>query len=145
MIVYLDTSALAKLFISEPGSGAVAAAVSSALAVATHRITYVEIHATLARAARMGRIQASSLDHRLRDFETRWASLDVVDLTDPMVRRAAGLAMTYGLRGYDSVQLAAALAVQDALAGSQDVLFAATDLCLADAARLAGLQLLPLG
>jgi predicted nucleic acid-binding protein len=92
----------------------------------------------------MGRIQASSLDHRLRDFETRWASLDVVDLTDPMVRRAAGLAMTYGLRGYDSVQLAAALAVQDALAGSQDVAFAATDLRLADAARLAGLQLLPL-
>ena len=100
MIVYLDTSALAKLLISEPGSGAVAAAVSSALAVATHRITYVEIHATLARAARLGRIQASSLEHRLRDFETRWASLDVVDLTGPMVRRAA------------------ALAVQDALAGS---------------------------
>ena len=88
MIVYLDTSALAKLLIREPGSGAVAAAVSSALAVATHRITYVEIHATLARAARLGRIQASSLEHRLRDFETRWASLDVVDLTGPMVRRA---------------------------------------------------------
>jgi hypothetical protein len=94
--------------------------------VATHRITYVEIHATLARAVRMGRIQASSLDHRLRDFETRWASLDVVDLTEPMVRRAAGQA------------------VQDALVGSQAVAFAATDQRLADAARLAGLQQLAL-
>jgi predicted nucleic acid-binding protein len=144
VIIYLDTSALAKLFISEPGSGAVAAAVSSALAVATHRITYVEIHATLARAARMGRIQASSLDHRLRDFETRWASLDVVDLTDPMARRAAELAIRYGLRGYDSVHLAAALAVQAALAGSEPVTFGASDLRLTEAAKLAGLSLLPL-
>jgi hypothetical protein len=110
----------------DQGMAEIEAAVSSALAVATHRITYVEIHATLARAVRMGRIQASSLDHRLRDFETRWASLDVVDLTEPMVRRAA------------------ALAVQDALAGSRAVAFAATDQRLADAARLAGLQRLAL-
>jgi hypothetical protein len=110
----------------DQGMAEIEAAVSSALAVATHRITYVEIHATLARAVRMGRIQASSLDHRLRDFETRWASLDVVDLTEPMVRRAA------------------ALAVQDALAGSRAVAFAATDQRLADAERLAGLQRLAL-
>lgn len=45
MILYLDTSALAKLFISEPGSEAVASAVGSALAVATHRIASVEMHA----------------------------------------------------------------------------------------------------
>lgn len=144
MIIYLDTSALAKLFITEPGADQVAAAVNSALAVATHRIAYVEIHATLARAVRMGRIEASSLDHRLLEFETRWASLDVVDLTDSMVRRAAALAIRYGLRGFDSVHLAAALAVQDAVAGSETVAFAATDGRLADAARLAGLSLLPL-
>jgi hypothetical protein len=44
-------------------------------------------------------IQASSLNHRLRDVETRWASLDVVDLTDPMVRRAAALAVQDSLSG----------------------------------------------
>lgn len=144
MILYLDTSALAKLFISEPGSEKVAVAVSSALAVATHRIAYVEMHATLGRAVRMDRIASSSLERRLREFESRWTSLDVVDLTDPMARRAAELAIRYGLRGYDSVHLAAALAVQAALAGSEPVTFGASDLRLTEAAKLAGLSLLPL-
>ncbi len=43
----MRNSLLAKLFITEPGSDQVAAAVRSALAVATHRIADVEIHATL--------------------------------------------------------------------------------------------------
>jgi predicted nucleic acid-binding protein len=101
------------LFISESGSEEVAATVSSPLGVATHRIAYVEMHATLGRAVRMNRIPASPLVPRLREFEGRWASLDVVDLTDSMVRRAAELAIRYVLRGYDSIHLAATLAVQD--------------------------------
>ena len=43
MILYLDTSALARLFISEPGSEAVASAVGNALAVATHRIQWCHL------------------------------------------------------------------------------------------------------
>jgi predicted nucleic acid-binding protein len=144
VIVYLDTSALAKLFIAEPGSDQVAGAVGSALAVASHRIAYVEMYATLARAVRMGRIEASSLELRLGEFETRWASLDVVDVSDTLVRRAAGLAIRYGLRGYDSVHLAAALAVHDTLGGSVPYAFAASDGRLRDAARLVGLSLLEL-
>ena len=92
----------------------------------------------------MNRIAACSLEPQLREFETRWASLDVVVLTDLMARRAAALAIRYGLRGYDSVHLAAALAVQDALAGSETVAFAAADVRLTDVARLAGLSRLPL-
>ncbi|MFM9102169.1 MAG: VapC toxin family PIN domain ribonuclease, partial [Cyanobium sp.] len=80
----------------------------------------------------------------LGEFESRWASLDVVDLTDSMARRAAGLAIRFSLRGYDSVHLAAALAVQDALAGSEPVTFGASDLLLTQAATSAGLSLLPL-
>lgn len=57
MILYLHTAALASLFISEPGSNQVAAAVGSSLAVATHRIADVEMHATLGKAVRMGRAE----------------------------------------------------------------------------------------
>lgn len=145
MILYLDTSALAKLFISEPGSNQVAAAVGSSLAVATHRIAYVEMHATLGKAVRMGRAEPSSLDRRLRDFEECWASIDVVEATDALVRRAAGLAIRHGLRGYDSVHLAAALAVHETMGPEAPVCFGATDARLNDAARLAGLTLVPLG
>ena len=144
MILYLDTSALAKLFISEPGSEAVASAAGTALAVATPRIAYVEMHATLGRAVRMNRIPASSLESRLGEFESRWASLNVVDLTDAMARRAAELVIRYGLRGHDSVHLAAALAVQDALAGSEPVTLGASDLCQTQAASLARLSPLAL-
>ena len=58
------------------------------------------------------------------------------------MRRAAALAIRYGLRGYDSVHLAAALAVHETLGESVAYGFAATDGRLNDAARLAGLPLL---
>jgi prevent-host-death family protein len=96
VIVDLDTSALAKLFTSEPGSGSVAEALGSAVAVATHRIVYVDMHATFGRALRMGRIEAASLERRLREFEDRRSALDVVEATDALIRRAAGLAVQYG-------------------------------------------------
>jgi predicted nucleic acid-binding protein len=142
VILYLDTSALAKLFIAEPGSQHVAAAVGSSLAAATHRIAYVEMHATLAKAVRTGRIETSTLEPRLREFEDRWASLEVVEATQSLVRRAAGLAIRYGLRGYDSVHLAAALAVHESMGESVAYGFAATDGHLNEAARRAGLPLL---
>lgn len=39
--------------------------------------------------------------------------LDEIDLTDAVIDRACDLAWSYGLRGYDSVQLAAALSWQE--------------------------------
>jgi len=83
VILYLDTSALAKLFIAEPGSQQDAAAVGSSLAAATHRLAYLEKDATLAKAVRIGRIESSTLEPRLREFEDRWASLEVVEATEP--------------------------------------------------------------
>jgi len=142
VILYLDTSALAKLFIAEPGSHQVAAAVGSSLAAATHRLAYVEMYATLAKAVRTGRIEPSSLEPRLREFDDRWTSLEVVEATEALVRRAAGLAIRYGLRGYDSVHLAAALAVHESIGESVAYGFASTDGHLNDAARRAGLPLL---
>jgi hypothetical protein len=58
------------------------------------------------------------------------------------VRRAAGLAILYGLRGDDSVHLAAALTVQETLGETVTYGFAATDGRLNEAARRAGLPLL---
>jgi predicted nucleic acid-binding protein len=100
------------------------------------------MHATLAKAVRTGRIETSTLEPRLREFEDRWASLEVVEASETLVRRAAGLAIRYGLRGYDSVHLAAALTVQETLGETVTYEFAATDGRLNDAARRAGLPLL---
>ncbi len=48
MILYLDTSALVKLYVDEPGSASLREALVRAKAVYTHQITYVEIRAAFA-------------------------------------------------------------------------------------------------
>jgi len=54
MILYLDTSALVKLYVKETFSEVVWKAVRLAETFATSRIAYVEFYATLARREREG-------------------------------------------------------------------------------------------
>jgi len=108
MIVYLDTSSWVKLFVDESGSGKVRQIIGNCTAVCTHLITYVEIHAAFARARRMHRLTDASLQTAINHFELEWQHTIVVSVDEPLVRRAASLALSYKLRGYDSVHLAAA-------------------------------------
>lgn len=103
--------------------------------MATHRIAYEEMHATLARAVRMHRMPAIDLDRRLLAFEERWACLDVVEATDALVRQEGALAVRHGLRGNDSVHLATALGVREALDPGVDLGFGPSDARLNQAAR----------
>lgn len=52
MIVYLDTSALVKLYVDEPGTQEVARWIQRATAVSTSRVSYVEARAAFARRYR---------------------------------------------------------------------------------------------
>ena len=54
MILYLDTSALVKLYADEPGSGLVRDAVRNAQLTVCHLIAYVETRAAFAKKRRMG-------------------------------------------------------------------------------------------
>ena len=47
MILYLDTSALVKVYVTEPFREPVVSAMQEAEAVASHRLAYVEAHAAL--------------------------------------------------------------------------------------------------
>ena len=142
MILYLDTSALAKLFVVEPGAESVGRAVAQAAAVATHLVAYAEMRATFARAVRMGRVDAAALPVLTVDLERRWASLDVLAVTEPLVRRAGDLAERHGLRGYDSVHLAAVLALRELVGSGAEVRFGVFDAKLREAALVHGLSLL---
>lgn len=143
MILYLDTSALVKLCVAEPGSDAVAKAAGEAAAVATHLVAYAEMRAALAKAVRMGRLAPAALDRLVADFELIWASLDVVGVTEPLVRRAGDLTAQHGLRGYDGVHLAAALSLQELAGSGAKVGFGAFDLALRTAAATHGLAVFP--
>ena len=138
MILYLDTSALVKLYVEEPGSAAVAARVERAEAVVTARVTYAEARAAFARQRREGGLTSAALRRVVRELDGEWGTYNLVDLGEPVIRRAGALAERHSLRGYDAVQLAAALDVRTA---DVDLEFASFDSRLARAAARERLRL----
>lgn len=142
MILYLDTSALVKLFVSEPHSVRVRRAVSSARSVSTHSIAYVEACAAFARLAHDRRRDALFSALR-RNLDVQWASWDILNVTEHLIRRAADLAGCHRLRGYDSLHLAAAEALLEIVDGHAPFRFAVFDGQLRDAAKALGIPSLP--
>ena len=133
MILYLDTSALVKLYVAEAGTEVVASAVERARALATVRITYAEARAAFAQHARAKGIAAGALRRVVRQLDEEWGQYSIVEVTDALVRRAGALAERHRLRGYDAVQLSAAVDLR--VAGAPDVAFASFDTRLNQAAR----------
>jgi uncharacterized protein len=138
VILYLDRSAYAKLYVNEPGSDLVRAAKDRAGAVCTHLVAYAELRATLAKAVRAKRLTEDELTLQLDRMESDWSSTQIVAVNEGLIRRAGDLAQIFGLRGYDSVHLAAAEAVWQALPGG-DFRFLAFDERLVKAARGLGM------
>lgn len=132
MILYVDTSALVKLYVEEAGTPTVEARVEDAEAVATALVTYAEARAALARHRREGAISGADLRRAVRELERQWPTYNVVGLSDALVYSAGALAERHALRGYDAVQLAAALELR---AAGGRVEFCAFDTRLNRAAR----------
>lgn len=89
----------------------------------------------------MGRQNAETLGQCKRDFERDWELVSAIMPDERMFRRAGELAERFGLRGYDSVHLAAA----ESLRLEQDVeflRFASFDRLLNQSAEELGLSLL---
>lgn len=141
MILYLDTSALVKLFVAEAYSDSVRQAVSKARLTVTHAIAYVEACATFARAARLHGNDA--LFPALRaNLDVQWKAWEILNVTEPLIHRAATLAGRHRLRGYDSLHLAAAELAFEAFHGQMSFHFAAFDVQLKEAASQTGIPLL---
>jgi predicted nucleic acid-binding protein len=141
LILYVDTSAFLKLYLQEMGSDLVRESVDRATAVFTHLITYAEMQASLTRAVQQRRLTQSDLSHQAECFESDWKMLHVVQVTEPLVRRAGALARDHQLRGYDSVQLAAAEKVFNELPAETNFSFMVFDKELQAAARSLGMTI----
>jgi predicted nucleic acid-binding protein len=83
-------------------------------------IGYAEARAALASARRGGRLDADELSTAKAELDTLWAQLDVVPVNTELVWAAADLAEIEGLRGYDAVHLAAAVAGGATVVASAD-------------------------
>lgn len=139
MIVYLDTSALLKLYLEESDSSVVHRIIAECTVVCTHLITYAEMRAALAQASRMQRIPRDDFSAFVDRFESDWLSIEIVTVDSPLVRRAGGLAERFALRGYDSVHLAAAERVFEASIASSAFSLVAFDQALCAAAEMLGM------
>ena len=113
-VYFCDSSAIVKCYVQEQGSAWMVALLDAA---AVHhlyiaRITGVEVIAAMRRRARLGDIVATDVAAPLTQFREDFAGLyRIIEITPALVTRAMAFAETYALRGYDAVQLAAAVEV----------------------------------
>jgi len=116
LILYLDSSAMVKLYARELGTDEVKSAVNHADLVAASLIAYTETRAALARKRRAGDISNDALHEHKREFEYDWARLHHLPVDEAAVRKAGEMAERYGLRGFDALHLASADSLQEVLA-----------------------------
>ena len=112
-LLYVDTSALFKRYVQEDESEAGLARIEEAPAVGTALITHVEVAAALAQAVRQERMGRREAREAEREFLRDWDDFTRIGVTETLAERAGRFAWQYNLRGYDAVQLAAAVAWQD--------------------------------
>lgn len=144
MSVFADSSALVKLYWPEPGHEQIRALPFLVIS----QIARVEVPAALWRKHRMGELSALAAGVLRSAFEADYYGLPdarprfaAIAATADLLDAAARLCAVHGLRAYDSVQLASALAART-FAGDCDVV-AAFDSQLRRAASAEGFALLP--
>ena len=141
MKLYLDTSALVKLYVEEEGSARVRSGVEDAEIVATSEIAYVEARAALARRRREKAFSLASYRRLMSDLETDWDTYLTIPATISVIRDAAALAERHALRAFDALHLASAKLLQED-ARPEALLFASWDDTLDRAARHEGFTVL---
>ena len=109
---YLDTSAFAKLYLMEDGSGWMERRVwpSGPEPAATLVLTWLESTSALMRRAKGGSITAHEAAQGLSLLNREWQwRISKLTTTENVIREAHRLISQYALRAYDAVHLAAAL------------------------------------
>jgi predicted nucleic acid-binding protein len=141
VIVYADTSALVKLFVTEEGSEATRVLLRQASVMGTGLLARAELGAALVRGARRGLLsEADALEARRR-LEGVWPTWVRIGVDEVLVARAEALAWEYSLRGYDALHLASALAWQERI--QHPVALLTFDRALWEATRRVGLVAWP--
>jgi uncharacterized protein len=136
-IYYLETSALVKLYVREPGTQSMLRLASTLngnrFAVLT--LSQVEVRSAVRRRERAGdvdsKLAALLLDRFQLHMETRFLRQGI---TDSLMDSASLMVDRYLLRAYDAMQLAGCLALKIIMAG-ESVTFVCSDQELLEAAR----------
>jgi predicted nucleic acid-binding protein len=143
-LYYLETSALVKLYVREPGTERLLRLTAR---INNHRfavlvLSRVEMHSAVRRRQREGDIDSALADRLLSQFEQHLESRFVKQiLNDQLIDLATSLVNRKALRAYDAVQLAGCLILKQS-AISDEPSFVCSDQRLLQAAENEGLACL---
>lgn len=145
---FLDTSALVKRHVTEPGHVWVQAlcAPRRGNSIVVAEVALVEVAAAFSRMVResVPRLTLARRNRVMSDFEVRFLRQYIVVQVDrAIISRAADLCRTHPLRAYDAIQLACALTRRDddLAAGLPPPTFVCADTTLLAAAATEGLAI----
>jgi uncharacterized protein len=139
VILYLDTSALVKIYVEEKGSTGVREKADEAEGIATSRIAYAEARAALARKLRESGLSRSGYRTIIGHLDRDWEAYFTVDVSDAVVKFAGVLAERHALRGADAIRLASAVTLGQQ--GGESIVFFCFGERLAMAARKEALRI----
>ncbi|MEO6589800.1 MAG: type II toxin-antitoxin system VapC family toxin [Pyrinomonadaceae bacterium] len=142
---FFDTSGLVKRFSRETGSIWTINLLkpSSGNTIYIARITAVETVSALTRRARAGSLTLVQAGRAIQRFEkSLFGRYAIIEIRPTVANRAMLLAKIHGLRGFDAVQLAAALTANDERLslGANSLTLVSADTALNAAASLEGLM-----
>ena len=113
-VYFFDSSAIIKRYVREIGTAWVIdlSEPKTGNRIYVASITGVEVTSALARQGRGGNLSAIATANAMAHFEWDFSNeYRAVEIVSALIKRAMLLAATYALRGYDAVQLAAAVEV----------------------------------
>jgi len=144
-LLYLDTSALVKLYVQEPGTERMLALAhpdaGNRLAIVS--LARLEFRAAVRRRAKLGDLDAAAADGLIRGFVEHLASVfQVQPVNDAVLDEAAGVIDRYTLRAYDAMQLGGCLALRSTVGEDIEVVFVCADDALVEAARIEGITVI---
>lgn len=108
MILFCDTSALMKAYAKEQHSERVRLLLGQATHCFVSLITWAEMCAAFGLKERTQQITREEVAAGLERLNKEWASFGLIGVDSPLMLEAGELALRFGLRAYDSVQLASA-------------------------------------
>ena len=141
-MIYLDSSALLKIWVYESQSEDVRRAFENADQAATSAIAQVECRAALARLHRTGLLSDQHIALALEQQDTDLQSLIQHHVTSSVLDDAGQLALRHQLKSLDAIHLASALMLR-LLPATNPLVFMTFDLKLSRAAAAEGLKVWP--
>ncbi|MDP8953215.1 MAG: type II toxin-antitoxin system VapC family toxin [Actinomycetota bacterium] len=114
MILYLDSSAMVKLYAREPHREDVRAAIGEATLVCASLLVYAEARSAFSRKVRDGHLDDERHDALVERLDDEIAdAYALYPVGEELVYFAGDLTREHGLRAYDAVHLATALTFRD--------------------------------